>query len=116
MTGGASPATNLLLLICYFTISALLHFFYTSAVNVQCLFPTNSQSRFDRAEELYVRAQSVDPRNANLHVHRALIALQSRGDVPKAVELIREGLAVDDKCEFAYETLGTIEVQVRRRK
>ncbi len=78
--------------------------------------PANSQSRFDRAEELYVLAQTVDPRNANLHVHRALIALQSRGDVPRAVDLIREGLQVDDKCEFAYETLGTIEVQVRRRK
>ncbi len=53
----------------------------------------------------------MDPENANLYVHRGLISLQSRGDVNSAVELIRRALEIDDKCEFAYETLGTIEVQ-----
>ena len=33
------------------------------------------------------------------------------GDISKAVDLITKALEVDEKCEFAYETLGTIEVQ-----
>ena len=29
----------------------------------------------------------------------------------EAVELITRALEIDEKCEFVYETLGTIEVQ-----
>jgi import receptor subunit TOM70 len=29
----------------------------------------------------------------------------------EASKLISKAIEVDDKCEFAYETLGTIEVQ-----
>ena len=66
-------------------------------------------------------------------VHRGLVALQSKGDVNLAVELISQvrhlslrtifhisyyndfplcpqAIRLDEKCEFAYETLGTIEV------
>ena len=42
-----------------------------------------------------------------LHCLLMLVA----GDVSKAVELIQSALELDEKCEFAYETLGTIEVQ-----
>ena len=70
----------------------------------------SDQGKFDSADELYRQAQESDPTNANLLVHRALIALQWRGDVPSAVQLIKQGLDMDEKCEFAYETLGTIEV------
>merc|ERR1711879_438184 len=52
-----------------------------------------------------------DPGNANLLVHRGLVALQAKGDVSLAVELITQAIRLDEKCEFAYETLGTIEVQ-----
>jgi Tfp pilus assembly protein PilF len=45
-----------------------------------------------------------------LQVHRGLVALQSKGDVTMAVDLITKALELDEKCEFAYETLGTIEV------
>ena len=69
------------------------------------------QSQFERAEDFYLKATEVDPSNANLYVHRALVALQSRGDVVKGRELINKAIQIDDKCEFAYETLGTIEVQ-----
>jgi import receptor subunit TOM70 len=40
-----------------------------------------------------------------------LLQLQWNGDVPKAIDMIRQALKMDDKCEFGYETLGTIEVQ-----
>jgi len=69
------------------------------------------QSQFDRADELYTKAAAVDPSNANVHVHRGLLALQSKMDVAGARELLKKAIKIDPKCEFAYETLGTLEVQ-----
>jgi hypothetical protein len=40
-----------------------------------------------------------------------LLQLQWTGDIPKAIEMINQALKMDDRCEFGYETLGTIEVQ-----
>ena len=40
-----------------------------------------------------------------------MLMLQSRQDVEKAVELVTEALEIDKKCDFAYETLATLEVQ-----
>lgn len=37
--------------------------------------------------------------------------LQWRQDVEKAADLVSEALVIDDKCDFAYETLATLEVQ-----
>ena len=67
--------------------------------------------QFEKAESLYERAEKVDPTNANLLVHRALICLQAKGDVQGGVDLVRRALEKDDKCVFALETLGTIEIQ-----
>ena len=44
-------------------------------------------------------------------VHRGLVILQWKGDVNTARSYIRKALDLDKKCEFAYETLGTVEVQ-----
>ena len=32
--------------------------------------------------------------------------VQSKGNVEEAVALMQKALAMDEKCEFAYETLG----------
>jgi len=53
----------------------------------------------------------VDPENGTAYVHRGLLQLQSEGNVESATKLIEEAIKLDSKCEFAYETLGTIEVQ-----
>ena len=37
--------------------------------------------------------------------------LQWNGDVLKAIDLINQAIKLDERCEFGYETLGTIEVQ-----
>ena len=66
---------------------------------------------FDKADDLYQAGMKVDPSNANLLVHRGLVALQTKGDISKAVELITKALEIDEKCEFAYETIGQIEIQ-----
>ena len=50
----------------------------------------SDQSKFEKADELYQEAQSVDPDNANILVHRGLIQLQWKGDIVKAVELITQ--------------------------
>ena len=59
---------------------------------------------------VYFQAAKVDSTNANIFVHRGLLALQARADVNGARELIQKAIKVDPKCEFAYETLGTLEV------
>ena len=48
--------------------------------------------------------------NQNEIVFR-LLQLQWKQNVEEASRLINKALDVDDKCEFAYETLGTIEIQ-----
>merc|ERR1712020_168883 len=68
-------------------------------------------SRNSRKQTHYERAIKVDPSNANLLVHRGLVMLQWKGDVNTARTYIRKALELDEKCEFAYETLGTVEVQ-----
>ena len=44
-------------------------------------------------------------------VHRALLALQKTKNVNAAQEAVEAALKVDEKCEFAWETLGQIQIQ-----
>ncbi|XP_054263982.1 mitochondrial import receptor subunit TOM70-like [Macrosteles quadrilineatus] len=69
------------------------------------------QQQFDEADNYYDSAMRMDPANATIRVHRALLQLQWKGDVDAAIKYINEGIQVDNKCSFCYETLATIEVQ-----
>lgn len=69
------------------------------------------QQQFDKADELFEKANQLQPTHATLYVHRGLLHLQWTGDVTKSVNYINKAIEVDDKCELAYETLGTIQVQ-----
>ncbi|CAF4847303.1 unnamed protein product [Pieris macdunnoughi] len=71
----------------------------------------SDQQEWGRAEALFDSALAVDPNNATLYVHKGLVQLQKNTDFDKAVKLINKAIEMDDKCDFAYETLGTIEVQ-----
>ncbi|VVD04606.1 mitochondrial import receptor subunit TOM70 [Leptidea sinapis] len=71
----------------------------------------SDQQEWGRAEALFDAALAVDPNNATLYVHKGLVQLQKSTDFDKAVKLINKAIDMDDKCDFAYETLGTIEVQ-----
>ncbi|XP_044255644.1 mitochondrial import receptor subunit TOM70 [Tribolium madens] len=66
---------------------------------------------YEEADKLYGKALEIDPNNASIYVHRGLLMLQWKGEIEQAVEMMKEGIKIDDKCEFAYETLGTVEVQ-----
>ena len=67
--------------------------------------------KLQEADELYKKGQEKNPENANLIVYRALLYLQQTGDVTKALEDMNKAVVMDDKCEFAFETIGQIEIQ-----
>lgn len=69
------------------------------------------RQEFEKANELYEKAKEMEPSNATILVHRGLLLLQWKGDINNAVELMRSAIRIDEKCEFAFETLGTVEVQ-----
>uniref|UniRef100_U5EUC8 Putative translocase of outer mitochondrial membrane complex subunit n=1 Tax=Corethrella appendiculata TaxID=1370023 RepID=U5EUC8_9DIPT len=69
------------------------------------------QGQFQEADNYFEKASKIEPDNAQILVHRGMLQLQWTGNIEKSVQLIRKAIEIDDKCEFAYETLGTIEVQ-----
>jgi len=69
------------------------------------------QQQFDKADELFEKAIALAPTTASLYVHRGLLYLQWNGDIKKALEYLNKAIEIDEKCELAYETLGTIQVQ-----
>ncbi|KAH8333493.1 mitochondrial import receptor subunit TOM70 [Drosophila kikkawai] len=71
----------------------------------------SDQQQFNQAQEYYEKAMRMAPTSSTLIVHQAIMVLQWRGDVETAVKLLNKAIEVDPKCELAYETLGTVEVQ-----
>ncbi|GAB6023140.1 Mitochondrial import receptor subunit TOM70 [Chamberlinius hualienensis] len=69
------------------------------------------QQSFEKADKYYDKALKLEPHNANIYVHKGLLQLNWKQDFNEAVRLIEKSIEVDDKCEFAYETLGALEVQ-----
>uniref|UniRef100_A0A1B0DDC5 Mitochondrial import receptor subunit TOM70 n=1 Tax=Phlebotomus papatasi TaxID=29031 RepID=A0A1B0DDC5_PHLPP len=69
------------------------------------------QQQYKEADQLFEKAIKLDPGNATLYVHRGILQLQWRGDVDTALQLLQTAITVDDRCEFAFETLASIEVQ-----
>ncbi|XP_052816681.1 mitochondrial import receptor subunit TOM70-like [Mya arenaria] len=67
--------------------------------------------RFDDADNEFETAIKLEPDNANTLVQRALLKLQWKQNIDEPVTLIKQAIELDDKCEYAYEMLGTIEVQ-----
>lgn len=66
---------------------------------------------YPKADAYFIKASKRDPKNAAIQVYRGLLQLQWKNDIAAAKEYIQNAIDLDDKCEFAYETLGTIEVQ-----
>jgi len=66
---------------------------------------------FSEAEKSFDTALKVDPSNASVYVHKGLLILRSSGDMTKALEMMQKAIDLDDKCEFAYESMGSVEVQ-----
>lgn len=71
----------------------------------------SEQGQFAEADTFFEKALELDKGNATLHVHRALLLLQWKGDIENGMKLLYEAIQVDDRCGFAYETLASVEVQ-----
>ncbi|KAK9873063.1 hypothetical protein WA026_020796 [Henosepilachna vigintioctopunctata] len=69
------------------------------------------RENFEEANNMYEKALKLNPNNASIFVHKGLLLLQWKNDIQGSVKLMREAIDLDKKCEFAYETLGTVEVQ-----
>ncbi|GAB0096223.1 mitochondrial import receptor subunit TOM70 [Sergentomyia squamirostris] len=69
------------------------------------------QQQYKEADQLFEKAIKMDQGNAALYVHRGILQLQWRGDVDTALQFLQEAITVDERCEFAFETLASIEVQ-----
>lgn len=83
----------------------------TEAYTLYAQILTDQQKYFEEANKNFDTAIKLDPNNPTLKVQKALLNLQWTGDVNATVDMINEAIAVDENCEFCYETLGTIEVQ-----
>ncbi|GCB67241.1 hypothetical protein scyTo_0012119 [Scyliorhinus torazame] len=51
------------------------------------------------------------PDSALAQAQKCFALLQWKQDLDKGLELISKAIEIDNKCDFAYETMGTIEVQ-----
>lgn len=66
---------------------------------------------FAQANELYDKALKMEPANGTICVHKGMLQLAWKNDIEAAAGLMKEAIRLDPHCEFAYETLGTVEVQ-----
>jgi len=66
---------------------------------------------YEKADVYFVKALDKDPDNAAIYVHRGLLELHARSLIDQTVECIKQAIEIDPKCELAYETLASIEVQ-----
>ncbi|XP_061833524.1 mitochondrial import receptor subunit TOM70 [Nerophis lumbriciformis] len=69
------------------------------------------QQQFGKADEMYDKCIELEPDNATTYVHKGLLQLQWKQDLDLGLDLIGKAIEIDNKCDFAYETMGTIEVQ-----
>lgn len=66
---------------------------------------------FSQADRLYDSALAIEPTNGTIFVHKGLLQLAWKNDIEAAAGHMKEAIRTDPHCEFAYETLGTVEVQ-----
>lgn len=71
----------------------------------------SEQENFEKAEKYYKLALDKDPDNAALLVQRALNIMTWKNEFDEPIKMLNEAIKIDDTCEFAYETLATIEIQ-----
>jgi len=86
---------------------------FPDCVEAYALYAKVLQERFEleKADNMYKSGSDLNPKNGNLVIHRALLKLQRDGDVEYTLKEINRAIAIDEKNEFAYETLGQLEIQ-----
>lgn len=66
---------------------------------------------FEEADKYFQKAIDSDPLDANLYVHRGILKMQQMNDGEKAIKELDKACIIDPKCQFAWEMLGSLEVQ-----
>ncbi|CAL8101802.1 unnamed protein product [Orchesella dallaii] len=69
------------------------------------------QGLFAESDMNFDRVLELDPTNATVYVHKAMSVYQKTNDQAKCLEMLRDALKIDDRNEFIYETIGTLELQ-----
>jgi len=69
------------------------------------------QEEYEKADKFYKNALEKDPKNASLMVQHALTIMSWKNDFEEPIKILNEAIKLDETCEFAYETLATIEIQ-----
>lgn len=99
----------------YTAIQSLQHLHEKHPKNTECSSllaqVLTEQQQYDKALPILKRSIELDDTNATAYVHLGLLHLQWNGDIAQALQMIETAIDKDPKCELAYETLGTIEVQ-----
>ncbi|CAG7724936.1 unnamed protein product [Allacma fusca] len=67
--------------------------------------------QFHEADQQFDKVLELDPTNASVYVHKAMAQFQINRDPDKMIQTLRDSLKMDDRNEFVYETLGTLELQ-----
>lgn len=84
--------------------------------NIECITlyaqVLTERQEYAEGEKLFNEAIQREPKHAALLVHKALLLLQWKAEIESAKKLIYKALESDNDCEFAYETMGTIEMQL----
>jgi import receptor subunit TOM70 len=86
---------------------------FPDCVECYALYAKVLQEKDDMAgsDDMYKKGIELNPANANLLVHRALLALHTTKDMVAVERAVQKALEVDEKCEFAWETIGQIHIQ-----
>ncbi|XP_064472128.1 mitochondrial import receptor subunit TOM70-like [Ornithodoros turicata] len=66
---------------------------------------------FEKAQDYFRKAQEIDPSDPNVYVHMGLMQIQWKQDFNEAVSLFEQAIRQDSKCQFAFESLGSLQVQ-----
>ncbi|ODM99374.1 Mitochondrial import receptor subunit TOM70 [Orchesella cincta] len=69
------------------------------------------QGLFAESDMNFNRVLELDPTNATVYVHKAMSVYQKTNDQAKCLQMLRDALKIDDRNEFIYETIGTLELQ-----
>ncbi len=67
--------------------------------------------QFSEADHQFETVIRLDPQNAAIYVHKAMAQYNLSKNMDEVLGLLRDSLKVDDKNEFVYETIGTLELQ-----
>ncbi|XP_057691849.1 mitochondrial import receptor subunit TOM70-like [Corythoichthys intestinalis] len=69
-----------------------------------------SEQQFAKANEMYDKCIELEPDDATKYVLKGLLQVRWKKDLQLGMDLARKAIEIDNKCDFAYDVMSTIEV------